>query len=99
MAETEWTLAELLKMLADDREKYNIPVDVGARYTMKFVVQKQDITLLEAIPIDVKEEILEWVRKYQRGEKLQMLSNKGLEDMTDEMARFTALLSSNQVGG
>jgi len=91
MPESEFDLEKLLRMLADDRNKYGLPLSVSARYTMKFILDRRDVSILDAIPSDVKAEILDMLRSYEAGEKLQMLSNRGLEDFTDEVRSFASL--------
>ena len=96
MQEDDFSLADLLRMLEDDRDKYNIRVDVSAGYTRRFILAHRDMSVLDVIREDVRDEILESMRQFRDGLKLFMLSSEGMFDMTDELKSFSELYAEQK---
>ena len=85
------TLEELLDDLAADREKYNIGLTDSARYSFRTIVEAGDATWLHALPDDVRNEVMDFVRTFRRAGQLSFISNLGQEDLSETMRRFIEL--------
>jgi len=99
MADTKISLAKLLQDLANDKEKYHLPVSSSTKYAIEKIIAANDSSYYEALPAEIKEKIQDWVRTYREGIPLGFLSNLGREDLSGTMRAFIALMGWEERAG
>lgn len=63
---------------------------------MKFIVDHEDISVPDVIPPEVRDKILEWAGRHEGGEKVQLISSSGGEDLSEEIQSFVSLWKAHR---
>lgn len=92
MADVKISLEELLQDLANDKQRYHLPLSSSTKYAIETILAANDSSYYEALPAEIKAQIERWVCTYREGTPLGFLSNLGREDLSGTMRAFIALM-------